>query len=1087
MRIRHALIAACTLTVPLTAATQTPAAPTKATWDVTRARGTPRLIDFETDIGTWISVDVAPDGRWLAFNLLAHIYKLPITGGEAENLTQNTGVALNFHPMISPDGRTIAFVTDRANGDRRVWLMDADGSNPRPLKSAASINRPFELDWMPDGKSVLVRAQGVWIAPVDGAARRLIQGASAPSASRDGRYIYYHGSAPGASSGRIAGSDFLDGAFQIRRFTIADTSTLDITHGIQKQMYKGSSGGAIAPEISPDGRWLAFARRVPDGTISYKGQRFGPRTALYLRDLETGIERKLMDPIEQDVSEGVKVDRVLPGYAWMPDGKSLVVPQGGRIRRVYLEDGRVETIPFRARVRREISEQTRAEMRLTDGAFEARYRRDHTASPDGRSVLFQAVGKIYVQSMPNGTPRRLTPARFTGMEYYPSWSPDGRWIAFVTWSDTASGHVWKVPASGGAPVRLTDRAAEYAKPAWSPDGKELVVTRGSGSTLRGRTMADNEWYDLIRLPAAGAPSSGLTIVTVDADPTMYTSMPILRATWTATGRIYYVDYDNRLRSVRPDGTQLKTHQQTPGRTTNPAVSPDGKWVAFEWSEEVRLMAVPDSMPAPRRDTTARTDTTSAVRSTQRVSVGGGWDPRWRDANTIEFGSALTYSQFNVDTKQVKTQTLGSLRIPRYTGSGTIAVTNARIIPMRQRNEEVIEQGTIVINGSRISCVGTCSTAGVARVIDAAGKTIIPGWVDTHAHHYAGYAGGMIPEHNAEHAVYLAYGVTTATDPLGPHEITWAAAELIEAGKTVGPREFSPGTTYGSGTDSTYELIKIGLQRRASWGAWQAKINMNRPHRQWLLESARELGVSVTAENGDIWDNLAMVMDGQRGLEHLFPQVPLYPDITRFMGKASFCYNSTWLGTGLAAWTEEYGFYEFKPWQDTKQRRWVPWRDLVDTRRTMFRPPTDYSFAMVAQGVADVVAEGGCASYGEHFEQPGVANHWLVWTAVPAMTPYQSLWVASMGGAEYMGLTRDIGSIEVGKLADLIVLNANPLSNIRNTTDMQYVMKGGVLYNPETLDELWPRQKPFGPYPWVDREAFLGDDRPVDYFDRRARP
>src|SRR5688572_30432816 len=238
----------------LPAQAATPRAASATAWDVTQPRGTPRVIDFETDVGTWISVDVSPDGRWLAFNLLAHVYRVPIEGGDAQNLTVNSGIALNFHPRISPDGRTIAFVTDRGGGERRVWLMDADGSNPRALASGARL-RPTELDWMPNGKHVLVKSQGIWLAPVDsGAARRLVQGADWPSASSDGQYVYFHGSSPGTSTGRVASADFLDGAFQLRRLTIADTSVLDITHGVQKQMYKGSSGGGIAPEISPDGR-----------------------------------------------------------------------------------------------------------------------------------------------------------------------------------------------------------------------------------------------------------------------------------------------------------------------------------------------------------------------------------------------------------------------------------------------------------------------------------------------------------------------------------------------------------------------------------------------------------------------------------------------------------------------------------------------------------------------------------------------------------------------------------------------------------------------------------------------------------------
>jgi len=104
----------------------------------------------------------------------------------------------------------------------------------------------------------------------------------------------------------------------------------------------------------------------------------------------------------------------------------------------------------------------------------------------------------------------------------------------------------------------------------------------------------------------------------------------------------------------------------------------------------------------------------------------------------------------------------------------------------------------------------------------------------------------------------------------------------------------------------------------------------------------------------------------------------------------------------------------------------------------------------------------------------------------AMESLEALRVASLHGAHFLGAEQDIGSLEAGKLADLLVLNANPLDNIRNTMDILYVMKGGVLYEAETLDEVWPTNTPFGPYYWVDDDALRDDNRPVDYWNRTSR-
>jgi Tol biopolymer transport system component len=455
--------------------------PGSGRWDVTLARGKTREIDFTTSEGTWMSPDLSPDGRWIVFDLLGHIYRMPSTGGDAQPLTQNSGVALNFQPRISPDGKTIAFVSDR-RGQYNLWLMDADGTNPRPVFTDLNVTAA-EPAWTPDGQYIVVRRAGsgnpdapgggggggLYMYHRDGGQGIQLVGSSGgrggggggggaaawPTISSDGRYLYYQ------MSVNVADHEPLSGAYQLRRFDFKTGDIIDITAGESSGAAAGriSSGGAIAPEVSPDGLWLAFARQIPDATLNYKGHKFGPRTALWLRDLKTGAERLLMDPIEPMVASGSKTLGILPRYKWAPDGKSILITQGGKLRRVDAASGSVATIPFTAHVHRTISEMARKRFRITDDAVQAKFIRWPSATSDGKTIAFVAVGRIYVQDGATGKPRRLTPTAFTPLEYAPTWSPDGKWLAFVTFDDTARGHLWKVPVTGGMPQRLTKEAS----------------------------------------------------------------------------------------------------------------------------------------------------------------------------------------------------------------------------------------------------------------------------------------------------------------------------------------------------------------------------------------------------------------------------------------------------------------------------------------------------------------------------------------------------------------------------------------------------------------------------------------------------
>jgi Tol biopolymer transport system component len=1100
----------------------------RGAWDATLARGKTRDIDFTTSEGTWMSADLSGDGSWIVFDVLGHIYRMGSSGGEATALTQNSGVALNFQPRISPDGRTIAFISDR-RGQYNLWVMNADGSNPRPVFTDLNATA-FEPAWTPDGQYIVVRkggrgggdggapAGGIWMYHKDGGTGVQLIGAGGgrggggngapawPSVSKDGKYLYYH------VGMTVADKEPLSGSLQLRRWSFKDGEVVDVTAGESSGAAAGrfSSGGAAAPDISPDGRWLAFARQIPDGTLSFKNHKFGPRTALWLRDMQTGAERLLMDPIEPMIASGSKTMGMLPRYHWAPDGKSILITQGGKLRRVDVATRDVATIPFSANVHRTISEMARKEFRITDDAVQAKFFRWPTGTADGKTIAFQAVGRIYIQDGPNGAPRRVTPSSFEPLEFAPAWSPDGRSIAFVTWDDTGRGHVWKVPASGGAPQRLSREPGDFTDPVWSADGRSIYVARGEGATARGRTMTHNAWFDIVRIAATadGASGSGDAIATINRPTGSAISgesrRQLPRPSVGPDGRVFWPEEHpaaaagaaggggrgggTALMSVKADGTDKTDHLSFPA-ADEIVPSPTGEWVAFQEGDNVYVAPMAWGGLGGEAQ---RIEKRRGQFPVTQLTRDGGLFPRWRDRTTIEYGSGAHYYVHHMETGRTDTIAL-KLNVPRDVPTGTVALTGARIITLDHR--KVIENGTIVVKGSRIACVGQCSLAGVDRRIDARGKTIIPGFVDMHSHHYREWR-GMRPKHDFEQAIYLAYGVTTTMDVSMYSQNMFPTAELIEAGEMVGPRGFSTGDNITAGDAARANEINnprdalAMVRKMADWGATAVKqyAQPRRDQRQWMAEAARAVGVNETSEGGFFLEDVGFIMDGQTGWEHAFSEVPMYADGAKFFGKAGATYSPTLVVAGPGAWSIEYWFQQSDVWKDPKQRKWFPWRALVpQTRVRWLRPETDYAYPLIAQAMADVIAEGGFGAIGSHGEHHGIAPHWEVWMGATALGNMGALEVASLHGARFLGAEKDLGSLEVGKLADLMVLNSNPLENIRNTVDAKYVMKGGKLYDAMSLDELWPKAVPFGPTYWVNDDVLQVNTKGTDVFDKAKKP
>ena len=1061
---------------------------TPADWDITQPRGETREIAFTATEGTWMSVDISPDGASIVFDLLGHIYRMPVGGGEATSITQESGLALNIHPVFSPDGSEIAFISDR-DGQNNLWIMDADGSNPRPVFTDINI-RAMEPVWLPNGDYLVVRqtdmtagglfSYGLFMYHRDGGSGIALvpyttQMPGWSSVSPDGRYLYFHQFV--GSILPYGGQDSSKGDFQIRRLELATGQVTPITSGQSQQQGRMTSGGAFAPEVSPDGRYLAFGRRIPDGVLEYRGHVFGPRTGLWLRDLETGTERLIMDPVEWDMTQEItRAGPVLPRFTWDAAGTRIYLSQGGGIRVLDPVSGEVGTIPFSARVERTISEMAHATRSIPDDSFDARFLRWPTGSPDGRTVVFEGIGKLWLQDASGGEPRRLTPDDFPAFEYAPSWSPDGGSIAFTTFDWAEGGHVWTVPADGGQPRQVSNRAGEYMNPVWRPDGREILVARGSGATARGRTPADNPWHDLVRFPADGGvpgEGDGVTVARV-----LGASPPV--ASYGHDQRIHFASSDTVV-SVAADGTDRRTHAYLP-TTWESVVSPDASHVAFVTIGDVFVAPIP---PARAEGTIPAITRMGGALPVERLTTQGGLFPRWRDRATLEFGGGTRYATYDMGTGETSATDL-RLNVPRNLPTGSVAITNARIITLDDAG--VIERGDVVTRDGRITCVGECDISGADRTIDGTGKTVIPGWIDMHGHHNR-QSVGLIPERGFEHSVYLAFGVTTTRDPAAAAVNTWSTKDLVQAGRMVGPRIYATGETLTAGdapfkadVDSPEEADNQ-VARLQSWGAESIKqyLQPNRRRAQWLVDAARKRGMVATSEGGnfDLSHNIGLVMDGHAGFEHALVQFPIYSDVSRFLGQAGFYYSPTVVVGGSAPWTEEYFFQRDDTWLDEKLRRWLPWRHLIPhARRRSLRPESDYGFAIVAEGMADIIAEGGYGVIGSHGQQHGPASHWEVWSYAEALGPLGALEVASLSGARYLGLEDQLGSIVAGKYADLVILDSNPLDDIENTLDIDLVMKDGVLYDAATLDEVWPSARPFGSYYWVNPDVMKTDTLPV---------
>ncbi|MFK7829485.1 MAG: amidohydrolase family protein [Congregibacter sp.] len=1077
--------------------------------------GHTEAMSFATSEGSWLSVDVSPDGETLYFDLLGDLYSLPIAGGAAAAITRGPG--FDSQPRVSPDGRWLAFISDR-DGSDNLWIVRVDGSEMRKL----SDEQQWDLispSWTPDGNYLLVSRNGVdrdlVFYHVEGGSGTSLAGPDdsdppwgmGPVVSDDGRYVFMAVDA--------------DSARPVDNFPTAQIGRFDLTTGEMRQLTQGIGGG-VRPELSPDGQYLAY------------GTRFDGSTGLRIRDLHSGADRWLSYPVQRDAQENYAPQSrdLLPGYSFTPDGKSIVLNAQNQLWRVDVATGEPMAIAFTVQVDLEVGPDLTAPYRLSDDEFTATIVQSPSLSPDGGEWVASVLGKLYRMSNEAGaSPRRLTDN--DAHEFRPVWSPDGGNVAFVSWSDIDGGHVWRIDVNGRkTSQQLTRESAFYTDLAFAPDGRTLFALRGSAFQ---RQQTFSEFGGLaIDLELVAIPVEG-------GEPAVIGRVGDARGLHfgPAGNRLYLSDesglfsVDLRAENRRPE--LRLTAPRGNGRSEDPPVadsfrmSGDGRYALAFAQEQLWLMPMRSiGGAAPVVD--LRSPSIPIVQLTDTGADYYGWSANgekiwWSIGHTI-YQRELASVRFAADETDPdnaqepvaaladcvcsepmseqeqswppepglaredgpETRSLSfAVAVSRHRPQGNLLLDNLQLLAMGGDTVEAMTElrmdQQILIRDGRIAAVGKRGELSVpdgTPVLDLGGRYVLPGFIDTHAH-WEFRTDDVLEPHTWSLAANLAYGITTGLDVQTFTADYFVYRDMVNSGQTIGQRALMTGPgVFGDLDFESYAAVYHYLRRYSDhYRTHNIKSYMvgNRQQRQWIVMASKALGLMPTNEGaGDQRLDITHAIDGMHGNEHTLPDSPLGEDVVEVFARTRTAYTPTLIVQYNAESMREYFFTREDIHDDPKLRRFYPANrlDELTERRPGWQREEEFMFRAAAMDAAKIQRAGGLVGVGGHAELQGLGYHWEMEAFVMGgMTEGEVLRAATIDGATIIGVADDLGSVEVGKLADLLVLDKNPLDHIRNTRGVHRVLQNGRVYDGGTLDQLWPQSKPFPPFWWWDGKPSSG--------------
>ncbi|TXD60261.1 amidohydrolase family protein [Polaribacter sp. IC066] len=1025
-------------------------------WDVNNPHKDWRYNSFKlnTTEGTWMNLDVSPDGKTIVFDLLGDLYKMPITGGTATIL--RAGLAYEVQPRFSPNGKYISFTSD-AEGGNNIWVMTVDGKNAKSI-----TKEKFKLlnnaVWTPDGKSLVARkhftsqrsvgAGEMWQYPLSGAAGLQLtkrkndqQDVNDPSISSNGKYLYYaEDMYPGGSF--LYNKDPNKQIYVINQYNFETGKTERIT---------GGPGGAARPVISKDGKLLAFVKRVRTKSV------------LYIHELETGKEWPIYENLSKDQSEAWAVFGVYPHFSFMPNDKDIIIWAQGKINKINVESRQITNIPFQVDQEIKLAKTHHVKRKVFEEEFTSKMIKNAQTSPDGKTMIFTSLGHIYKKELPNGTPTRIT--TLSDFEAEPSFSADGNSVLFVTWNNETLGAIYRVNLDGSSLEKITKEKGIYRSPTHNSSDSHIVYRKEAGNGDQGF-----DYTKKTGLYIANADGSEHKRVSETGEFPMFSADD--KRIFYQTGGSFFGGLTKKLKSVDLNGKEERSHFSS--KLANRLVpSPDNKWIAFIHLH--KLFVAPFVMNGSELNLDQETKSFNVESLSKNAGINLHWSAdnkkvHWTLGDAYFSKSIINnttdpFAKTNVaaaEEVEIKINLKEKSDVPE----GRIAFKNARIITMK--GNQIIEDGTIIIHNNKIEKVGTTSAIDIpsdAKVYDMNGKTIMPGMVDVHAH-VGAFRNGLSTQKHWQFYANLAFGVTTSHDPSVNTAAAFTLEEMQRSGELVGPRLFSTGfILYGAEGDfkavvNNLDDARFAIARTKAFGAKSIK-SYNQPRReqrQQIMQAARELGVNVVPEGGsNFYSNMSMIFDGHTGIEHNIPVNPVYKDVISLWKNSKTGYTPT-LIVNYGGMNGEFEWYQkTNVWENKTLLKYTP-RYVVDSRsrhRTMV-PEEEYKngHVLTSETVTALANEGVKVNLGAHGQLQGLGAHWELWMLQQGgLSNHEALKAATINGAGYIGVADELGSLEKGKLADLIILDKNPLDDIKNSNSVIYTMVNGRLYDISTMNEV----------------------------------